>query len=131
MRVPVSFSALYAALMLAASPLMSPAQAADIPSHCAIPTVAAIKVMAQSAPDLRIFEFRGEDAKAGIRIFNALPPVGHQAGDRFYIAINPGLPLSRLLIGQSGCVRSVSLVDVRLAIAIKMTIETTAANQSI
>jgi hypothetical protein len=96
-----------------------------------MPTVAAIKVMAQRVPDLTIFEFRAEDAKAGIRIYNALPPVGHEAGDRFYIVIHPHLPLSRLLIAEDGCLRSVTLVDVRQAVAIKKSIETRAANNPI
>jgi hypothetical protein len=129
MRLPIPLPSLLAALTIGTAPIA--AQAADIPSHCPMPTVAAIKLLAQHAPDLRVYEFRGEDAKAGIRIFNALPPAGHEVGDRFYIAINPGFPLSRLLIAEGGCVRSASLVDARLAIAIKTSIETTAANQSI
>ena len=130
MHAPMSLLTFCATLMIGAAAAQG-APAADIPSHCIMPTVAAIKVMTQRAPDLRIFEFLGEDAKAGIRIFNALPPVGHAAGDRFYIVIDPAIPVSRLLIAQRGCLKSVSIVDSHLAMAIKTAIETTAANEAI
>jgi hypothetical protein len=99
------------------------ATAERIVPRCPSPTPTALSALIRSAPDAIVLEFRGEDAKFGIRIFNSLPPEGKEAGDRFYIAVRPGLPKSRLLIGSNGCIEDSALVDVRLALKIHRAIE--------
>jgi len=78
-----------------------------------------------------VFEFRGEDAKTGIRIFNSLPPAGTGCRRPLYIAVRPGLPRSRLLIGSHGCIEDSAVVDARIALKIQRAIEKYRAATSI
>jgi hypothetical protein len=99
------------------------ARASDFSPRCPAPVSTALATLMNGAPDATVFEFRGRDAVLGIRIFNTLPPTGHDDGDRFYIAVRPDFPLSRLIVAKHGCVASAMLVDLRVAIAIKKAIK--------
>jgi hypothetical protein len=120
--------ALCAALLFAFCSATGPASAGDLSPRCPSPVSTAISVLMQNAPDAVVFEFRGRDARVGVRIYNTLPPTGNQRSDRFYIAMRPGFPLSRLLIGAHGCIENALLVDVRIAIAIRAAIKWAAAS---
>jgi hypothetical protein len=91
--------------------------------RCEISVDHALKSLLEGAPDAVVYEFRGRDARVGIRIFNQLPPTGHNEGDRFYIAVRPYFPISRLIVGKDGCVANAMLVDLRVAAAIKKAIK--------
>ncbi len=110
-------------LLLATLATAGTATAERIPPRCPSPTPIALSSLMRGAPDAIVFEFRGEDAQFGIQIFNSLPPKGKEAGDRFYIAVRPGVPNSRLLVGSNGCIEDSTLVDVRLALKIHNAIE--------
>ena len=99
------------------------APASDFSPRCPAPVSTAIATLMNGVPDATVFEFRGRDAVVGIRIFNTLPPRGHDNGDRFYIAVRPDFPLSRLIVARHGCVASAMLVDLRVAMAIKKAIK--------
>jgi hypothetical protein len=99
------------------------ARAGDFSPRCPALVSTAIATLMNGVPDATVFEFRGRDAAVGIRIFNALPPTGHDDGDRFYIAVRPDFPLSRLIVARHGCVASAMLVDLRVAIAIRKAIK--------
>jgi hypothetical protein len=115
---------IWAALILALSLPSAAAKAADeFSPRCPAPVSSAITALMLSAPDAVVFEFRGHDATVGIKIFNALPPIGHEVGDRFYIAVRPAFPLSRLIVAKHGCVANAMLVDLRVAIAIRKAIK--------
>jgi hypothetical protein len=99
------------------------ARAGDFSPRCPAPVSTAIATLMNGVPDATVFEFRGRDAAVGIWIFNNLPPTGHDDGDRFYIAVRPDFPLSRLIVARHGCVANAMLVDLRVAIAIKKAIK--------
>jgi hypothetical protein len=129
MRVPIR--PICTGLLLAFLTTAGTASAEKLSPRCPSPTPAALWALMHSAPDAVVFEFRGEDAKTGIRIFNSLPPAGQDAGDRFYIAVRPGLPRSRLLIGSHGCIEDSAVVDARIALKIQRAIEKYRAATSI
>jgi hypothetical protein len=95
----------------------------DLAPRCQLSVATALTSLLQGAPDAVVFEFRGRDARVGIRIFNRLPPKGHDDGDRFYIAVRPYFPISRLIVAKDGCVANAMLVDLRIAVAIKKAIK--------
>jgi hypothetical protein len=103
------------------------ARAGDFSPRCPAPVTTALATLMNGAPDATVFEFRGRDAIVGIRMFNTLPPTGHDDGDRFYIAVRPDFPLSRLIVAKHGCVANAMLVDLRVAIAIKQAIKQSVA----
>ena len=110
----------WATLVLALSLPLAAAKAGDeFSPRCPAPVSTAITALMLSAPDAVVFEFRGRDAVVGIKIFNALPPIGHEVGDRFYIAVRPAFPLSRLIVAKHGCVANAMQVDLRVALAIR------------
>ncbi len=85
----------------------------------------------RATPDVHVYEFRGPDAEFGIALYNALPPVGHLHGDRFYILVKPGAPISHLMIGDADCLQDTATVDRDTAGIIKKAIERAAAQSSI
>jgi hypothetical protein len=95
----------------------------DLAPRCPLPVATALTTLLRGAPDAVVYEFRGRDASVGIRIFNRLPPTGHDQGDRFYIAFRPYFPISRLIVAKDGCVADAMLVDLRVAVAIKKAIK--------
>jgi hypothetical protein len=99
--------------------------------HCRASAADVILQVIRATPDVHVYEFRGEDAKIGIALYNSLPPQGHLQGDRFYILIKPGAPISHLMIGDSDCLRDTATVDRHTAGVIKQVIERTAAQSSI
>ena len=117
------FLPLWLAAMLALNLGPGVAGAEDAFSRCRLPIAREISTLMQSVPDAVVYEFRGSNALIGIRIFNALPPTGHEVGDRFYIAMRPYFPLSRLMVVQHGCVTNAMLVDLRVANAIRKAIK--------
>ncbi len=113
---------LWLAVILALNSGPGVARAGDFSPRCPAPVSTALATLMNGAPDATVFEFRGRDAVVGIRIFNSLPPTGHDDGDRFYIAVRPDFPLSRLIVASHGCVANAMLVDLRVAIAIRKAI---------
>lgn len=99
------------------------ATAGEVTPRCPVPVTASLSRLMTSAPDAVVYEFRGRDAAFGIRIFNTLPPRGSDDGDRFYIAVRPAFPVSRLIVANHGCVANAMLVDVRVAAAIRKAIK--------
>ena len=99
--------------------------------HCRASAADIILQVIRATPDVHVYEFRGEDAKVGIALYNSLPPHGHLQGDRFYILIKPGAPISHLMIGDSDCLRDTATVDRHTAGVIKQVIEHAAAQSSI
>ena len=99
--------------------------------RCKASTTAVIMNEMRSMPDVQVFEFRGVDANLGIKLYNELPPHGDEHGDRFYILMKPGAPLSQLIVGDSGCLQDAAAVDHGTASGIKKAIERTAAADSI
>ena len=99
--------------------------------HCRASAADVILQVIRATPDVHVYEFRGEDAKVGIALYNSLPPQGHLHGDRFYILIKPGAPISHLMIGDSDCLRDTATVDPHTAGIIKQVIERAAAQSSI
>jgi hypothetical protein len=129
MRVPTW--PIFSGLLLVTLATAGTAAAEKIVPRCQSPTPNTISSLMRNAPDVILFEFRGEDAKFGIQIFNSLPPKGEEAGDRFYIAVRPGMPGSRLLVGINGCIETSAIVDLRLALKIRKAIEKYRAATSI
>lgn len=117
------------ALLLASCPTAG--MAADITPRCPSPTSSALLTIMRSAPDAVVFEYRGRQAWVGIRLFNSLPPQENQTGDRFYIAMRPGFPFSRVMVAQHGCIEDAVLVDVRVATAIRKAIKRFVGESSI
>ena len=95
--------------------------------RCKASTTAVIMNEMRSMPDVQVFEFRGVDANLGIKLYNELPPHGDEHGDRFYILMKPGAPVSHLIIGDAGCVQDAASVDGHTARVIKKAIERAAA----
>ena len=85
----------------------------------------------RATPDVQVYEFRGLDAEIGIALYNSLPPVGHLHGDRFYILVKPGAPISHLMIGNADCLQDAVTVYRATAGIIKKAIERAAAESSI
>ncbi|HEX3064766.1 MAG TPA: hypothetical protein VHQ39_04760 [Dongiaceae bacterium] len=112
-----------AAVFLALNVAPTVAQAGDVTPRCPVPVDTSLSRLLSSAPDAVVYEYRGRDAAVGIRIFNALPPRGLGDGDRFYIAMRPAFPISRLIVASHGCVSNAMLVDVRVAFAIRKAIK--------
>jgi len=121
MKVP--HWALVAGLLLVSCSVAGTVAAADITPRCPSPASSELLAMMRGAPDAVVFEFRDRQAKLGIRLFNSLPPRANEAGDRFYIAMRPGFPFSRVIVAQHGCIETAALVDFRVAIAIKKAIK--------
>jgi len=97
--------------------------ALNLTPRCPVPVDTSLSRLLTSAPDAVVYEYRGRDAAMGIRIFNTLPPRGTDGGDRFYIAMRPAFPVSRLIVANHGCVSNAILVDVRVAFAIRKAIK--------
>jgi hypothetical protein len=112
-----------AAVFLALNLAPSTALAGDVTPRCPVPVDSSLSRLLTSAPDAVVYEYRGRDAAIGIRIFNTLPPRGGDDGDRFYIAVRPAFPVSRLIVASHGCVSNAMLVDVRVAAAIRKAIK--------
>lgn len=117
-------------LALNFAPVLARAGDGDLAPRCSLPVATALTTLLQGAPDAVVFEFRGRDATVGIRIFNRLPPTGHDQGDRFYIAVRPYFPISRLIVAKDGCVANAMLVDLRVAVAIKKAIRLAATTSA-
>jgi hypothetical protein len=108
------------------------AMAQDGPTRlCRASATNLIVQVIRATPDVHVYEFRGPDAEFGIALYNALPPVGHLHGDRFYILVKPGAPISHLMIGDADCLRDTATVDRDTAGIIKRAIERAAAQSSI
>ena len=129
MKIP--HRTLLAGLLLVSSLAAGTAPAADITPRCPSPASSELLALMQSAPDAVVFEFRDRQAKIGIKLFDSIPPQENEAGDRFYIAMRPGFPVSRVLIAEHGCIETAALVDFRVAIAIKKAIKRFAQESSI
>lgn len=99
------------------------ANAGDVTPRCPVPVTTSLSRLMTNAPDAIVYEYRGRDASFGIRIFNTLPPRGTDDGDRFYVAVRPAFPVSRLIVANHGCVTNAMLVDVRVATAIRKAIK--------
>lgn len=112
-----------AAVFLALNVAPTVAQAGNVTPRCPVPMDASLSRLLTSAPDAIVYEYRGRDAAIGIRIFNTMPPRGTDDGDRFYIAMRPAFPVSRLIVANHGCVTNAMLVDVRVAFAIRKAIK--------
>ena len=110
-------SALSGAILLILCPIVGVAQ--DITPRCPTPSSTVLFNLMQHAPDVVIRELRGNQAKVAIEIFNALPPQGEVVGDRFYIALEPGVPISRLMVASHGCIENGALVDLHTAAVIE------------
>lgn len=117
------FGPLLAAVFLALNFSPTTALAGDVTPRCPVPVNTSLSRLMTSAPDAVVYEYRGRDAAVGIRIFNTLPPRGTDDGDRFYIAMRPAFPVSRLIVASHGCVSNAMLVDVRVATAIRRAIK--------
>jgi hypothetical protein len=107
------------AILLILCSIVGVAQAQEITPRCPMPSSTVLYNLMQYAPDVVILELRGNEAKAAIEIFNSLPPAGEDAGDRFYIAFQPGTPLSRLIVANHGCIENGALVDLHTAVVIE------------
>jgi hypothetical protein len=68
------------------------------------------------ASDLIGREYTGEAAQAGIRLYNAIPPVSHTAGDRFFVFLEPGNPDASLLIAKGECLVDGAKVGISAAL---------------
>jgi hypothetical protein len=112
-----------AAVFLALNLAPSTSLAGNVAPRCPVPVDTSLSRLLTSAPDAVVYEYRGRDAAMGIRIFNTLPPRGTDGGDRFYIAMRPAFPVSRLIVANHGCVSNAILVDVRVAFAIRKAIK--------
>jgi len=112
-----------AAVFLALNLAPSTSLAGNVTPRCPVPVDTSLSRLLTSAPDAVVYEYRGRDAAIGIRIFNTLPPRGADGGDRFYIAMRPAFPVSRLIVANHGCVSNAILVDVRVAFAIRKAIK--------
>ena len=124
--MPRMIGVVASALIAAGSLTAMPSQAQDdFSPRCPVPIGSSLTRLMESAPDAVVYEYRGRGAAIGIRIFNSLPPQGHDGGDRFYIAMRPAFPVSRLIVAKHGCVANAMLVDVRVARAIRKAIKQT------
>ena len=117
------FGPLAAAVLVAFVTAPTIANAGDVTPRCPVPVTTSLSRLMSSAPDAIVYEYRGRDAAIGIRIFNTLPPRGSDDGDRFFIAVRPAFPVSRLIVANHGCVANAMLVDVRVAAAIRKAIK--------
>ena len=124
--IGIAAAAAILSFCLAATPVRSE----DFSPRCPVPIGSSLSRLMTSAPDAVVYEFRGRDAAIGIRIFNTLPPRGNDGGDRFYIAVRPAFPVSRLIVANHGCVASAMLVDVRVAMAIRKAIKLAATTMT-
>ncbi len=115
-----------AVAILGAGLTAASARSDDFSPRCPAPIGSSLSKLMTSAPDAVVYEYRGRDAAIGIRIFNTLPPRGNDGGDRFYIAVRPAFPVSRLIVANHGCVADAMLVDVRVAMAIRKVIKQSA-----
>ncbi|HZT18198.1 MAG TPA: hypothetical protein VFA23_02285 [Dongiaceae bacterium] len=122
---------LYLALILPLGLPAGTARAQEDGARCKASTTSVITSVMRATPDVQVFEFRGIDAKLGIKLYNALPPQGHEHGDRFYILMKPGAAISHLIVGDAGCLQDAATVDRGTAGVIKKVIERTAAATSI
>ena len=111
------------ALLQGFSSIVGAAQAQEITPRCPLPASSTLLALMRNAPDAVVLEFRGEEAKDAIKIFNTLPPMGSESGDQFYIALRPGFPFSNLIVARHGCIETDVLVDVRVAVAIKRAVK--------
>jgi hypothetical protein len=122
----------YLALLLTGCLWGNPAMATDGPTKlCRASATNLILQVIRATPDVQVYEFRGLDAEIGIALYNSLPPVGHLHGDRFYILVKPGAPISHLMIGNADCLQDTATVDRATAGIIKKAIERAAAASSI
>ena len=117
------FGPLVAGALIAFVSAPTIANAGDVTPRCPVPVTTSLSRLMTNAPDAIVYEYRGRDASVGIRIFNTLPPRGTDDGDRFYIAVRPAFPVSRLIVASHGCVTNAMLVDVRVAAAIRKAIK--------
>jgi len=117
----------YYALLLALVLPAGSVQAQEEGPRCKASTTSVIMSVIRTTPDVQVFEFRGPNAEVGIMLYNSLPPPGHEHGDRFYILMKPGAPVSHLIIGDAGCVQDAASVDGHTARVIKKAIERAAA----
>ena len=131
LQMKISHRAVRAGLLLAMSIVAGTVAAAEISPRCPAPASSELLAMMRNAPDAVVFEFRDQQAKLGIKLFDSLPPQGNEMGDRFYIAMRPGFPFSRVIVAQHGCVETAVLVDFRVAIAIKNAIKRFTVESSI
>jgi len=119
----ISHRALLTGLFLAVSAIAGRALANEVSPRCPAPASSELQALMRDAPDAVVFEFRDQQAKLGIKLFDSLPPQANEVGDRFYIAMRPGFPFSRVIVAQHGCVEAAALIDLRVAIAIKKAIK--------
>jgi hypothetical protein len=81
------------------------------------PKVAEVIAKAEAqASDLIGREYTGDAAQAGIRLYNAIPPVSHTAGDRFFVFFEPGNPDASLLIAKGECLVDGAKVGISAAL---------------
>jgi hypothetical protein len=113
----------YCALLLALALPAGSALAQEEGPRCKASTTSVIMSVMRTTPDVQVFEFRGPEAEVGITLYNSLPPPGHEHGDRFYILMKPGAPISHLIVGDAGCLQDAASVDHGTARAIKKAIE--------
>jgi hypothetical protein len=120
-----TFLALALGLSLSASSALAQQQLTG--PMCKTSTNNLLLQVIRTTPEVHVYEFRGLNAKIGIALYNALPPQGHQKGDRFYILVKPGAPISHLLVGQADCLQDSATVDNSTAGIIRKVIEKAAA----
>jgi hypothetical protein len=113
----INWRASAAALILSCS-FAAAAGAQGITPRCPAPSSSVLLNLMRHTPDAVVVELRGREAKVAIGMFNLLPPAGNERGDRFYIAVLPGAPISRLLVASHGCIENGAVVDIRTAAAI-------------
>src|ERR1043166_4977304 len=106
------FGPLVAAILIAFVSVPTIAKAGDVTLRCPVPVTTSLSRLMTSAPDAIVYEYRGRDAAIGIRIFNTLPPRGSDDGDRFFIAVRPDFPVSRLIVANHGCIAARRIVEV-------------------
>ena len=112
-------SVLSRVFLLILCPIVGVAQAQDITPRCPTPSSTVLFNLMQHMPDGFILELRGNQAKVAIEIFDSLPPQGEDVGDRFYIALQPGIPIARLVVASHGCIENGALVDLHTAAVIE------------
>ena len=118
-------------IFLAAILTAGAAEAGDFTPRCPAPANSTLQTMMRAAPDAVVFEFRGTEARTGIKIYNSLAPRSTDSGDRFYIAMRPGYAFSRLMIASHGCIQTAAVVDLRVAVAIRVALKKVEAELSI
>jgi len=107
------------ALLLMLCSIVGEARAQEITPRCPAPSTTILLNMMRHTPGAVIRELRGDEATVAIGIFNLLPPVGDERGDRFYIALLPGAPLAHLLVASHGCIENGAVVDIHTAAVIE------------